>query len=113
VRKPTRVHWEILSQLDEAGEEDICSLLNEVMRTRPSFGSGTDLAEYLEAISDLESAQKLRVREYRIEPGNTAFGDVLVGPATRPAGAFGFDQSERIWRWRGAARLMVEVPDPT
>jgi hypothetical protein len=34
-RKSKRVFWEIMSQLEEAGEEDICSLLNQVMGASP------------------------------------------------------------------------------
>jgi hypothetical protein len=111
VRKSKRVHWEIMSQLEEAGEEDLCSLLNEVMGAQPYFGSGTDLTEYLEAISELEAKQELRVREYRIESGRTVYADVLVGSATRPATAFGFDSVARRWKWNGTTRQMVEVPD--
>lgn len=110
-RKSKRILWELMSQLEEAGEEDICSLLNQLMGVQPYFGSGTDLAQYLEAITALESRGDLRVRAYRIENGRTVYEGVLVGSATRPAGAFRFDPVARIWKWKAPTRLMVEVPD--
>ena len=47
-------------QLEEAGEEDICSLLNQLMGAQPYFGSGIDLAEYLSALAALERQRDCR-----------------------------------------------------
>jgi hypothetical protein len=110
MRKSKRVLWELMSQLEEAGEEDLCSLLNQLMSVQPYFGSGVDLAEYLEALATLERAGELRVREYRLEEGRTVYGDVLSGVVTRPSTAFAFDPAERIWRWQAPTRQMVELP---
>jgi len=110
-RKSKRVFWELMLQLEEAGEEDICSLLNQVMGAQPYFGSGADLSEYLEALTVLEAQGELLVREYRIEGGRTAYLDVLSGPASRPETAFLFDARERLWKWQRPTRQMVELPD--
>jgi len=110
-RKSKRILWELMSELEEAGEEDICSLLNQLMGVQPYFGSGTDLTEYLDAVTALESRGDLRVRAYRIEAGRRVYGNVLVGPETRPARAFSFDSAAGIWKWREPTRQMVEVPD--
>ena len=110
-RKSKRVFWELMSQLEEAGEEDICSLLNQVMGAQPYFGSGADLAEYLEALTALEAQGELRVRGYRIEAGRTAYLDVRSGSASRPAAWFNYDPIGRMWKWEGIDRQMVEVPD--
>lgn len=110
-RKSKRVFWELMSQLEEAGEEDICSLLNQIMGAQPYFGSGEDLAEYLEALTALEAQGELRVRGYRIEAGRTAYLDFKRGSESRPAASFNFDPVERMWQWIGADRQMVELPD--
>lgn len=110
-RKSKRILWEIMIQLEEAGEEDICSLLNQVMGAQPYFGSGADLVQYLEALRTLETQGELLVREYRYEEGRRVFGNLLVGSATRPATLFGFDSTEGIWKWNGSIRQLVEVPD--
>jgi len=100
-----------MSQLEEAGEEDICSLLNEVMGAQPYFGTGADLAEYLEALTALEAQGELHIRGYRIEAGRTAYLEVQSGSASRPASWFSFDPIERMWKWNGIDRQVVEVPD--
>jgi hypothetical protein len=110
-RKSKRIHWELMLQLEEAGEEDICSLFNQVMGAQPYFGSGDDLAEYLDALTALEAQGELRVREYRNESGRTVFLSVVTGMASRPAILFRFDPNERIWRWTRVTRQMVELPD--
>ena len=110
-RKSKRVYWELMSHLEEAGEEDICSLLNQVMGAQPYFGSGADLAEYLEALAALEAQGELRVRAYRIRTGRTIYLDVQSGSASRPAPSFSFDPIERMWKWNGIDRRMVEVTD--
>ena len=110
-RKSKRVFWELMSQLEEAGEEDICALLNQVMGAQPNFGSGADLAEYLEALTALEAQGELRVRRYRIDAARTVYLDVRTGSASRPAAWFSFDPVERMWKWNGVDRQMVEVPD--
>lgn len=58
-RKSKRTLWELMLQLEESGEEDVCSLLNQLMGAQPYFGSGTDLAEYLEALTALEAQGEL------------------------------------------------------
>lgn len=110
-RKSKRVFWELMSQLEEAGEEDICSLLNQVMGAQPYFGSGADLAEYLEALTALEAQGELRVRGYRIEAGRTTYLDDRSGAAARRAARFSFDPIKRMWTWNGTDRQIVEVPD--
>jgi hypothetical protein len=100
-----------MSQLEEAGEENICSLLNQVMGAQPYFGSGADLAEYLEALAALEAEGERRVRGYRMDAGRTAYLDVRRASASRPAAWFSFDPIERTWKWNGIDRQMVEVPD--
>lgn len=96
-------------QLEEAGEEDICSLLNEIMGEQRYYGTGTDLSEYLDALSVLEAQGELRVREYSIENGRTRYGDVLVGKDARPLDAFQYDSDSGAWRWKSATRQLVEV----
>ena len=110
-RKSKAAYWHIMLQLEEAGEEDICSLLNQVMGAQPYFGSGADLAQYLEALSTLEAQGELLVREYRLEGGRTVLGKLLVGSASRPATAFTFDFVEKGWIWKALTRQMVELPD--
>jgi hypothetical protein len=109
-RKSKRVHWEIMSRLEEAGEEDLCSLLNEVMGVQPYFGSGKDLAEYLSAIDALKLQGELTLRGYRIEEGLTVHTDAMLEQATECRSAFEFDQVRRCWKWVGSPRQMVEVP---
>ena len=109
-RKSKRAYWELMSHLEEAGEEDICALLNQVMGAQPYFGSGADLAEYLDVLTALEAQGELRVRGYRIEAGRTVFLDVRNGGPSRPAACFSFDPIERLWKWAGTERQMVEVP---
>jgi hypothetical protein len=110
-RKSKRVHWELMLHLEEAGEEDVCSLLNQVMGSQPYYGSGTDLSEYLEALAELEAQGELRVRQYRIEGARTAYLDSLSGRESRPVSAFSFDSKTGIWKWTETTRQMVEVPD--
>ena len=110
-RESKRVFWELMSRYEEAGEEDICSLLNEVIGAQPYFGSGMDMAVYLEALSAIEAQGELRVRAYRVQGGRTEFLDVRRGSASRPAEWFSFDPVQRIWMWNGTDRQMVEVPD--
>lgn len=110
-RKSKRVHWELMSRLEEAGEEDVCSLLNQVMGSQTYYGSGADLSEYLEALADLEVQGELRVRKYRIEGGRSAYLDIVSGSESRPVSAFSFDSKAGIWKWHGTARQMVEVPE--
>ncbi len=108
-RKSKRVHWELMLQLEEAGEEDMCSLLNELMGHQPYFGTGTDLTEYFEAITALEKQGELTVREYYIQDGRTVYGDVLSGGTSRCVEALFFDSASRRWKWKSATRQMVEV----
>jgi hypothetical protein len=103
--------WQIMLELEEAGEEDICSLLNRVMGVQPHFGSGADLSEYLEALATLERQGELCVRQYRIEGGRHVGLDLASGGLSRPATAFRFDPEERIWNWKEFIRQMVELPD--
>lgn len=110
-RKSKRVLWEIMIQLDEAGEEDICSLLNQVMGAQPNFGSGDDLAEYLDALTVLEDQGELVIIEYRIEKGHYINLGIVAGKASRPVSAFAFDLNENIWKWGNQVRQMVELPD--
>ena len=110
-RKSKRLHWELMLQLEEAGEEDICALLNQVMGSQPYFGSGVDLSEYLDALTALEALGELRVRQYRIEEGRTVYLDCVGGGATRPESAFNFDIEESVWMWKPTIRQMVEVSD--
>jgi hypothetical protein len=108
MRKSKRLNWEIMTQLEEAGEEDICSLLNSVMGAQSYYGSGVDLAEYLEALTVLETQGELLVREYAFDDGRRVPGVVLVGNETRPASNFAFDPAEGLWRWTGAVRQNVD-----
>lgn len=110
-RRSRRVLWELMSQLEEAGEEDICSLLNEVMSAQPYYGTGEDLHEYLDALAVGESLGQLRLREYRIEDGRTVHGDVITTDLARGRTAFSFDTLEAAWRWRSSGRIVVEVRD--
>jgi hypothetical protein len=110
-RKSKRLLWEIMIQLEEAGEEDICSLLNQVMSAHPFFGSGIELAEYLDAVTALERQGELRVRGYRINEGRTSYLGVLSGSASRPPTWFSFDPISRIWKWNAVDRQMVEIVD--
>jgi hypothetical protein len=111
MRKSKPIHWHLKRELEEAGEEDLCSLLNTLMGRQSFFGSGDDLAEVLEALAALEARGELRVREYRIEGGSTVFGEVLEGSDTRLPAAFEFDSAAGIWRWKDTTRQMVELPD--
>ncbi|HEU6451279.1 MAG TPA: hypothetical protein VFT57_07645 [Gemmatimonadaceae bacterium] len=110
-RESKIVLWQLMSELEEAGEEDICSLLNQLMGAQPYFGSGLDLAEYLGALATLEAQGELIVRQYRIENGHYVLGHILVGSSTRPPTAFVFDAAQRVWTWESPIRQMVEVPD--
>ncbi len=110
-RKSKRVLWEIMLRLEEAGEEDICSLLNEVMGAQPYCGSGVDLAEFIDAIVALETQSELQLREYEIKEGRTVFGDLVQAQVLRSSSAFSFDSQARIWNWGEPRRILVEVPD--
>jgi hypothetical protein len=77
-RKSKATLWQIMLQLEGAGEEDICSLLNQVMGAQPYFGSGADLTQYLEAPNTLEAQGELVVREYHLEGARTVFGKVQL-----------------------------------
>lgn len=110
-RKSKRVHWEVMTQLEEAGEEDLCSLLNQVMGVQPYFGSGRDLAEYLEAIDALEKSGELRVRGYRTQEGRTIYSDFIAGGRAERLARLKFDEAGRIWKWTSQERQLVEVPE--
>ena len=97
--------------LEEAGEEDICALLNQLMELQPYFGTGIDLSEYLAAITLLESQGELQVREYQILNGRTVFLDVLCGEKARCPEAFSFDGEGANWKWNNPIRQMVEVSE--
>ena len=102
-----RLLWEIMIALDEAGEEDICALLNEVMKAQEYYGSGADLDEYLNALQRLEQMGELLIREYRFVGNRMAYGrtaDAGVSDAL-----FRFDPREGFWTWKGESRLMVQV----
>ena len=79
------------------------------MGAQAYFGSAADLAEYLEALTVLEAQGELHVRGYRIEAGRTAYLDVRSGSALQAL--FSFNPIERVWKWNGIDRQMVEVPD--
>ena len=83
-RQSKRLHWEIMIQLEEAGEEDICSLLNQVTSLWSDYGTGDDLKEYLEALSELEAKNELQVQEYRKDGPYDFFLGVVTGGASRP-----------------------------
>jgi hypothetical protein len=110
-RKSKKLHWEIMSQVEEAGEEDLCSLLNQVMGVQTYFGSGQDLSEYLAAVAALRAKGELCIRDYEVRNGHTIHGDVVDESATNWAGSFQFDDVERIWKWITQPRRLVEVPD--
>ncbi|MEM7248106.1 MAG: hypothetical protein AAF533_22425 [Acidobacteriota bacterium] len=100
-----------MSLLEEAGEEDVCSLLNELMREQSDFGSGTDLQEYLAALVGLEKLGQLQAREYRIDEGRTQFGPVVACAALRGLGGHQFDRDDSLWKWGRPVRVMIEVVD--
>lgn len=110
-RKSKRTHWEIMSQLEEAGEEDLCSLMNHVMGLQKHFGSGADLADYLNAIASLEEQGELQVRKYRLNEGKSIPGEIVVQDIADRSAGFRFDPLERLWRWNNEVRLSVELPD--
>jgi hypothetical protein len=105
-----KVMGKIMMQLQEAGEEDICSLLNQIQTTQPHYGSGEDLAEYLKALSVLEDHEMLQVREYRTWDKPGVNGTVLTGTASRPPTAFHFDSAEGYWKWKRDPRQLVVLP---
>jgi hypothetical protein len=74
-RKYTRLQGAILHELEEAGEDDLCGLLNVVQKLHPSYGTGPDLIEYLEAIAVLESHGELKVQMYQQIDGRDVFGE--------------------------------------
>lgn len=108
-REIQTIAWAVLHELEEAGEDDLCALLNTVMPPKPHYGSGDDLAEFLQAIALLENQRKVRVREYW-DDGRRRFGDA-VGKDRRPPSSFRFDAAERYWEWLGAKRQLVEVEE--
>lgn len=111
MRQSKRLYWEIMTQLEEAGEEDMCSLLNTVMGAQPYFGSGADLAEYLQAIDALLARGDLQVREYRFEGAKRVLGPLQEGDTIKTTQRFAFDATERLWRCKSDIRMNVELPD--
>ena len=97
-------------QLEEAGEEDLCGLLNQVVGLFPYYGSGIDLAEYLEAIDLLERQGELRVRSYQIVNGYSVLGAIRTDSAIGAGTSFRFDADELMWKWLPTERLRVELP---
>ena len=100
-----------MTRLEEAGEDDLCALLNDVMGAQPYFGSGRDLSEYLSAIDALEQQGDLCLRGYRIEEGRTVYADLQHKNTTMRRAAFEFDSVVGCWKWIGSPRQMVELPD--
>lgn len=97
----------MLTELEEAGEEDICSLLNQViavhMGVQPYPGSRLVVDEYLAGLQQLVRMGEVAIREYRITNG-------ARGP---DSASFTFDPGERIWTWQGTTRLMVRATEET
>mgnify|MGYP006899600174 CR=1 FL=1 len=110
-RKSKQALWEIMRVLEEAGEEDVCALLNTVMGENYSYGTGGDLQEFWSALIALESKGELRTREYQLVDGRTQFGSEVKVRSVGLAKNMHFEagEMEGSWRWRGELRLMVEV----
>lgn len=110
-RKSKRVHWEIMIQLEEAGEEDLCGLLNEVMSQQPYYGTGTDLCEFLTAIESLQRQGEIKMRGYRLQGESTDFFSISSEPVTNLHAELKFNSGSRFWEWTDVTRQMVELPD--
>ena len=71
----------ILVELQEAGEEDACALLNTVMvmvtRARSSSGTGSDVEHYVDALRRLVGKRRVRLEEYRYASDGLVRGDVV------------------------------------
>jgi hypothetical protein len=98
-----------MKALDEAGEDDLCALLNEVQGSQSYFGTGRDLVEYVAAIAALQQKGKLIVRKKSEKEGMSDLGETIEIATDEHSGAFKFDESERMWRWHAPERRHVEI----
>ena len=84
-RAPKEIMTRIVCSLEESGEQDICSLLNEVMQVESVYGTGAEVAVFVRALLGFERAGLIGLRDY-----------VVRGARTQVGGRFGF--ADRDWR---------------
>lgn len=109
-RKSKQLHWVVMLQLEEAGEEDLISLLNYAMGLMPSYGTGEDVKEFLEAIDTLEKQGELQTKSYQPSDMMNRAAITDDEKSHRKSNIL-FDTSDGIWKWKGVRRLMIEVTD--
>ncbi len=103
------LQWHLMIQLEEAGEEDFCSLLNQILCLFSNFGTGEDLSEYFEAIDNLVAMNEIKFVGVEAIERLTGVKDRLGATAHREQ--FRFDHIQGIWVWQLSERLTVVVVD--
>jgi hypothetical protein len=111
MRKSKRILWELMTILEEAGEEDYCSLLNQAMGVQPYFGTGREIAEFENAIDRLTEMGEVELVRYSIQSGRTVReGEPIHRGNFDTAHALRFDPVAKLWIWNQEQRLSVELP---
>ena len=107
-RAPKEIMTRIVCSLEESGEQDICSLLNEVMQVESVYGTGAEVAVFVRALLGFERAGLIGLRDYVVRGARTQVGG-RFGFADRDwRAAFAFDRVTGQWVWMPDARVLVE-----
>ena len=95
--QPSEIEMRILSELEEAGEENVCAMANTIF---PPTGESSEIEQLQAALVSLVSADLVRmgerVRNVGVRPLSKDESLAIVG--AMPAGMI-FDDKEGLWWW--------------
>ncbi len=101
------LQWHCMIQLEEAGEEDACSLVNQMMSLNTYFGTGQDLDEYLQVIDNLLAMKEIQL--VGADSVRTLGGVRERNRLSDYRDRYLFDFLQGIWVWQLDERLSIEV----
>jgi hypothetical protein len=102
----------ILAELREAGEEDLCTLLNALTSTAGGEVSLEFLWKYLSELQRLHQAGFLQFRECEFLPGRRIRHEPVSFDPSAAAAKLSIDGESNQWKWSGQLELNVELaPD--
>jgi len=104
----------ILRTLEEAGEEDLCSLLNTLVVLDSTQQDEVLVAQFLDDVTILMRLGLIVVTKYRYTDSKLETGDFVdVGDLYQRVGtSLQVDDQEGGWKWAGETRLNVELVRP-
>lgn len=109
--KMTPTQGAILRILEEAGEEDFCSLLNTLVVLDATQQDEVLVAQFLDDVTILMQLGLIVVTKYRYTDSRLETGDFVdVGDLYQRVGtSLQVDDQEGGWKWAGETRLNVEL----